>query len=837
MSEILKEYKKREVDYKLKVGSEAPLSYVNRQLHLHDEILFTVDIPWPILQLWRDVLEGVSSEDANFIDLLNSTVVDGWFVLKRDCKRIESLLNKKASDVKISYRKTSGRKRQELDDKVYRLSVRRGEIDSTEVDKSEIKKCRDEAEILKRKCGDLENEIKIISEEMVNETKRLEEEIVDLKKVNKELADYVEILEKYLSLNCQGKTMTEVGNKQKGRKLKLLKNRAQCALWFCRSYGLELSHIKLQDTEGSNYNLDFQNDTTPSDLKESDKENLENFLLDKFCVGDEVYHELSILSDDLPKSYLIKQLRSDLNKTYHIERTAGKCPGAKLNFPSTLSVHVEELLLHKPELKNDVVKVKVSGDGARMSCSTNFMMMSFALLQGNEKVMSSKSNRTVAIINGPEDYEILKGSLPLLFKEINELIRTGSILINNEHVKLEFFLGGDLKFLLMMLGLSSATADYACLWCKVHKDNRWDTSKGMDFYNQEPNRRTLKDIIKCLESEDCFSCKNKPLLDIEVDHVVPDELHLLLRVTDRLLQNVIDEVRERDSIDSWNKSKGQPKDKQLNNLVKGINDCGIPFKIWYKKNTDGSASKIVDFTSLVGSQKKKLLNKLPTILHKYLYPDTCPTVCKIWTSFEEYYNTISDFNLTNDCAINIFDKGKAWIKLFCSLKDLRPGYTRARVTPYMHLMVYHVPYFVQNYGCFKQFTGQGVEKNNDDAKRVMFHKSNKWDAATDILRTESRQWDLKEREREKGTYIKRKFEYWEGDINNRSEKRIMLNPATPVPVDAEDNSSSGPNNSNTLNYRKCTVKELITIVKAKALHQKGLSKLKKVKLIALLEGS
>lgn len=155
----------------------------------------------------------------------------------------------------------------------------------------------------------------------------------------------------------------------------------------------------------------------------------------------------------------------------------------------------------------------------------------------------------------------------------------------------------------------------------------------------------------------------------------------------------------------------------------------------------------------------------------------------------------------------------------------------------MHLMVYHVPYFVQNYGCFKQFTGQGVEKNNDDAKRVMFHKSNKWDAATDILRTESRQWDLKEREREKGTYIKRKFEYWEGDINNRSEKRIMLNPATPVPVDAEDNSSSGPNNSNTLNYRKCTVKELITIVKAKALHQKGLSKLKKVQLIALLEGS
>ena len=31
------------------------------------------------------------------------------------------------------------------------------------------------------------------------------------------------------------------------------------------------------------------------------------------------------------------------------------------------------------------------------------------------------------------------------------------------------------------------------------------------------------------------------------------------------------------------------------------------------------------------------------------------------------------------------------------------------------------------------FSGQGVEKNNDDFKRVMFYKSNKWDAARDKL--------------------------------------------------------------------------------------------------------
>lgn len=45
-------------------------------------------------------------------------------------------------------------------------------------------------------------------------------------------------------------------------------------------------------------------------LQEEDNNKLEQilFLLDKFCVGDEVYHEMTIHTDDLPKSYLIKQL-------------------------------------------------------------------------------------------------------------------------------------------------------------------------------------------------------------------------------------------------------------------------------------------------------------------------------------------------------------------------------------------------------------------------------------------------------------------------------------------------------------------------------------------------
>lgn len=75
-----------------------------------------------------------------------------------------------------------------------------------------------------------------------------------------------------------------------------------------------------------------------------------------------------------------------------------------------------------------------------MSRTTNFMMMSFTLLQLNESVMSPKHNRTVAIINAPKKYETLRTSLSNFFDEVNQLISTGTIAIDGEDVELEFFL-------------------------------------------------------------------------------------------------------------------------------------------------------------------------------------------------------------------------------------------------------------------------------------------------------------------------------------------------------------------------------------------------------------
>ena len=97
-----------------------------------------------------------------------------------------------------------------------------------------------------------------------------------------------EALEKRDSnLQCQGKKVNEVGDKQKGRKIRLLKNRAQCALWLSRSFCLELSQVKLHDRDGCSYFLDYQDCTPASDLTINNKNNLETilFLLTNFVLG------------------------------------------------------------------------------------------------------------------------------------------------------------------------------------------------------------------------------------------------------------------------------------------------------------------------------------------------------------------------------------------------------------------------------------------------------------------------------------------------------------------------------------------------------------------------
>ena len=232
--------------------------------------------------------------------------------------------------------------------------------------------------------------------------------------------------------------------------------------------------------------------------------------------------------------------------------------------------------------------------------------------------------------------------------------------------------------MLMIMGLKEATSDYACVWCKIHKIQRWDMTKDLDFYNSGELKRTSQEI-RYFHGSKKFCCIHPPLFNIELDHVVLDELYLMMRITDRLTENIITEVMERDSKADFLKKRGEDKGIYFKRLISVINDLGITFLVWEKTNADGKGSGSYDWTSLMGSDKKKLLHLLPSQLKSrdILWPETKETVVKLWRGFESLYHLINaDPEENENLVLDVSEKSEEFIELFCSLGGTRVGYNK-----------------------------------------------------------------------------------------------------------------------------------------------------------------
>lgn len=119
----------------------------------------------------------------------------------------------------------------------------------------------------------------------------------------------------------------------------------------------------------------------------------------------------------------------------------------------------------------------------------------------------------------------------------------------------------------------------------------WDTTKPQNYYWMDGNRRTLaenKDLAN--KSNNNYGCIRSALLKIPIENVRVDELHLLLRVTDRLEKNILNNAIEKDKKDNLNKAPSARKHKTMQKTIEGINSCGVSFSVWEKRNADGTPS-------------------------------------------------------------------------------------------------------------------------------------------------------------------------------------------------------------------------------------------------------
>jgi len=227
---------------------------------------------------------------------------------------------------------------------------------------------------------------------------------------------------------------------------------------------------------------------------------------------------------------------------------------------------------------------------------------------------------------------------------------------------------------------------------------------------------------------------------IPLDHWIIDELHLMLRVMDRLLSLLFNEIK---ITQSSNKNYSEALRKTVQEEMERIK---VSFKFSLAEN-----SKQWTYTSLMGPDKLKVLQSFD--LKKVLPPSRADKIRELWNGFAALYNNMCDSNYS---PLQFQNDALLWVEKFLTKSQGNPLqsnfieglYNASDVTPYMHVLVYHVHEFMsihQKFG-LKSFSCSPVEKKNHMQINKFFNKtlkdggnSNRKPAIYEIMESENRQ--------------------------------------------------------------------------------------------------
>ncbi|PKC60050.1 hypothetical protein RhiirA1_468588 [Rhizophagus irregularis] len=293
------------------------------------------------------------------------------------------------------------------------------------------------------------------------------------------------------------------------------------------------------------------------------------------------------------------------------------------------------------DINNPIIHLRVSGDGRNVGRKIKHVMITIAILNDIQNIHKPDHHNTTVLFSGVEKYEVLEIMMASFIKELDEIKKNG-LMIGKIIWNFVLYFSSDWKFLSICLGFNSANSKFFCPWCQVSKYDQGNDWK-----------------------------------------IIPDELHILLRIWDRLWCLVLAELKEFNQFD----------DICRDEIVKEMNRIGVNFQFWQEK------SNTWNHTLLMGDDKKK-----------------------------------------NYDAQQFRFEAEDWLELFKVL------YMPSDITPYMHVLVCHMSEFMERHKQFgiKAFSCAAVEKKNHQQVTHFFRQTmkdggkNKKSAITDILEYENR---------------------------------------------------------------------------------------------------
>ena len=148
----------------------------------------------------------------------------------------------------------------------------------------------------------------------------------------------------------------------------------------------------------------------------------------------------------------------------------------------------------------------------------------------------------------------MKVCLSDIVKDVKDL---EMIQVLDHSFSLEFYLGGDWKFLAMITGIVSATSTHACVWYKCPSFERYDSSQTWSISDPAHGARTIEENTLISKSrQKKYNVSHEPIFQtIPLTRVIVDNLHMFLRVADTLIDLLLLELRRLDKIERATKVK------------------------------------------------------------------------------------------------------------------------------------------------------------------------------------------------------------------------------------------------------------------------------------------
>lgn len=261
-------------------GAAASLSSCN-QLHKLEKPVCSLQIPNNLLLKWHKERAG-----GSYTACLNKSVCQQALQVRSSSRRVEDNLAKRAGSVHSKYSAASGENRCKIRRGHYTIAICAGELES---------------------CGDLMNDIESLEMQVtdIEEVMRSkEQEVAVLQQAMENLVLEREVENREVMVNS-GKPINKVSDRQKRRKLSKFKQSATKALWFAETFGLEVESITARtsndgnelviplSSEGNHPSVVPATSTAPSDRNSHSNVMQTLYLLERFGVSDEFYHELT----------------------------------------------------------------------------------------------------------------------------------------------------------------------------------------------------------------------------------------------------------------------------------------------------------------------------------------------------------------------------------------------------------------------------------------------------------------------------------------------------------------------------------------------------------------